>query len=164
MSRYIIDFSLKNGLGNPSVNLYLKGCDKPLKCEGCHNWEMQEIDYSNFDMQYLINQLKVNIETSKLFHKDPWLCILGGEPLADSNIGITNYVCEEMKRLFPELKIVVYSWHEPTELPNVDYGVLGAYDKLFHVKHCLPSSTNQYIYDFNNKQKLGSIKLFERGK
>ena len=42
MDRYTIDYSLKNGLGHPSVSLYLSGCDNSDKCDGCHNKELQK--------------------------------------------------------------------------------------------------------------------------
>lgn len=157
--RYVIDYSLKNGLGNPSVNLYLMGCDKPVKCKDCHNWEMQDINLEDFNYQTMIDELETFIKKSMLFQKEPWLCILGGDPLIKENKPITMSVSSHLKEVFPKLKIVVYSWHEPQELQNVDYGVLGPYESSLHIENMLPSSTNQYIYDFNNKTKLEPIKL-----
>lgn len=159
MSRYTIDFSLKNGLGKPSVNLYLTGCDKPDKCKGCHNWEMQDPDFSNFDFQKLLNAIKVNIETSKIFHKDSYFCVLGGEPLASFNKQITMDVAKFVKNTFPDTTLIVYSWHEPQELEYFDYGVLGPYEEELYKENILPSSSNQYIYDFKNKTRLKDIKL-----
>ena len=45
MQRYFIDYSLKNGLGHPAISLYLTGFDNPVKCYGCHNYDLQKQSY-----------------------------------------------------------------------------------------------------------------------
>jgi len=166
--RYVIDYNLKNGLGNPSTTLYLQGCDKEVKCKGCHNWEMQEKNTEDYSIPKIIDEIILTLEQSKEFNKDMWLTILGGEPLAKYNLKITKEITKAIKSKFKDIKIVLYSWRYIEDIENehlwdymqyVDYGVLGDFqiDKL--VKNKLPATTNQYIYDFNKRKKIKSVTI-----
>lgn len=62
----------------------------------------------------------------------------------------------------------MYSWRTIEQINKenlkpyikyIDYGVLGVYDNDLYTPNVLPSSTNQYIYDFKGSQKLKPIKL-----
>ena len=164
--RYVLDYNLKNGLGHPSVTLYLQGCDKKVKCEGCHNWEMQEENKDDYDIEEIAKNVISDLEQSKPFNKELWLTILGGEPLADYNREITKRISAIVKEHFNSVKIVVYSWRYLSDIDsenlweymeNIDYGVLGDFQMKNLIKNTLPSTTNQYIYDFKNKCKMKPI-------
>ena len=129
MQRYVISYSLKNGLGNPSVDLYLTGCDKPVKCEDCHNWEIQEESKEDYNIDVIKEELKVAIKQSQIFSSKLYLTVLGGEPLAKYNRDITEQIAEYVKNEFPEVTLVLYTWREIDEIDNFDYAVIGGYDK-----------------------------------
>lgn len=168
MDRYYIDYSLKNGLGHPAISLYLTGCDKPVKCKDCHNWELQEQSYYDYSIKNIKYNINKNIQNYLQFHKNLYVAILGGEPLAKYNRNITLQISKFIKQQYNNSKIILYSWRTLKQIQEerleiyikyIDYGVLGAYDNTLHTDNILPASTNQYIYDFNNKVKLKPIIL-----
>lgn len=168
IKQHVIDYSLKNGLGKPSVSIYLRGCDKPIKCKGCHNYEFQSFSKEEYDLEKLFGQLDMEIERFLKIHSELYLCILGGEPLAKHNKFITYEISKYVKNKYESSKIVLYSWRTLEDIEKdrlnsylnyIDYGVLGYYEEELHVKDTLPSSSNQYIYDFKEKTTLEPIKL-----
>lgn len=164
MNRYLLELSLKNGLGNPSISLYLRGCDKKIKCKGCHNHEYQEKSMDDYDINLIKTSTLELLEKSKLFFPNTSLSILGGEPLTEYNKDITYEVSKYIKEKYPNIPIILYSWRTIDQIPSkyvkyIDYGVLGSYDENLHIDNTLPASTNQYIYDFKSQYKLEPIKL-----
>ena len=164
MDRYLLELSLKNGLGKPSISLYLRGCDKKTKCKGCHNHEYQEKSMDDYDINTIKTSTLKLLEKSKSFFPNISLSILGGEPLTEYNRDITYEISKYIKEQCPNIPIILYSWRDLCEIPikyveHIDYGVLGSYDEDLHVDNILPASTNQYIYDFKNQCKLEPIKL-----
>lgn len=155
--RYTIDYSLKNGLGKPAVSIYLTGCDKPIKCDDCHNWELQEESKEQYDIKKMKERIDKYIKDFFKFHKSLHVSILGGEPLAEYNRKITYEISKYIKEKYPNSTIIIYSWRTIDQIfkegiksyiKYIDYGVLGAYDKELYIENTIPSSTNQYIYDF----------------
>lgn len=168
MERYFIDYSLKNGLGNPAISLYLTGCDNPIKCEDCHNWELQEQSKYNYDIDKVKTEIDKEIYNYLQFHDKLYIAILGGEPLAEYNKDITLQISKYIKEKYPNSTTILYSWRTIEQINNenlrsytdyIDYGVLDVYNKNLHAENTLPASTNQYIYDFINDKKLAPIKL-----
>lgn len=168
IDRYVIDYSLKNGLGHPSISLYLKGCDKPTKCEDCHNYELQIKSKRECDIEKLKDDIDKYIDNYLLFHKKLYFSILGGEPLTIYNRDIVLEISKYVKEKYPESIIVLYSWRTMDNIRKgkilsytkyIDYGVLGSYEKDLYVENILPSSSNQYIYNFNTKKRVNPIKL-----
>lgn len=166
--RYTIDYNLKNGLGKPAISLYLTGCDKPIKCAGCHNYELQKESEDDYEINKIINKMEGKYLKSLEFNKDTSIVFLGGEPTAKYNIKIVYIISKYFKGKYPNTNTILYSWRTIEQIKNdinidmmkyIDYGVLGAYDENNYVEKELPSSTNQYIYDFNIKDKLKPIKL-----
>lgn len=162
IKRYVIDYNLKNGIGHPAISLYLTGCDKPVKCHGCHNWEIQEQSKLNYDIETIKSELDVFVDKFLCFHRVLYFSILGGEPLAEYNVSITTDIARYMKEKH-SAKIVLYSWRGFGQLGEVakylDYAILGAYEETKHQEGMLPASSNQIIWDFSNKNKLSHIKL-----
>lgn len=94
------DFSAAPGV---SVSFYTQGC--PHRCPGCHNqetWEFdggQEFTYKTLDE--IINAIQDDgIERS--------FCVLGGEPLCDENLFLTDLVIKTVKEHYPDIR--VYLW------------------------------------------------------
>ncbi len=168
MNRYFIDYSLKNGLGHPAISIYLTGCDNPVKCNECHNWELQEQSKYGYNINKIKNETDKEIQNYLQFHNKLYVAILGGEPLAKYNKDITLELSKHIKQKYKYATIILYSWRTIEQINNenlesyiqyIDYGVLGAYNKNLYIPNTLPSSTNQYIYDFKHNKKLESIKL-----
>lgn len=168
MQRYFIDYSLKNGLGHPAISLYLTGCDNPVKCNGCHNYELQKQSYKNYSIDIIKQEIDANIYNYLQFHDKLFIAILGGEPLAEYNKKISLQISKHIKKQHRSSTIVVYSWrtYEQIQEDNlepyikyIDYGVLGVYDDTLYVENTLPASSNQYIYDFKHHKTLEPVIL-----
>ena len=77
-TNYIIDFSLKNGLGHPSLSLYLPGCDIPIKCHNCHNQELHSGNGSIVqEIPNITMKLTELIDNYSLFSDKLYITILG---------------------------------------------------------------------------------------
>lgn len=168
MERYIIDYSAKNGLGHPAISLFLTGCDKPIKCKNCHNWELQEESKEKYSLQEIKENIDKNIQEFLQFHQSLHVTLLGGEPLAEYNRKISLEISKYVKTKYKKSTITIYSWRTIDNIKNeklkpylkyIDYGVLGAYNEDLHTEDYLPSSTNQYIYDFKHDRIIKPIKL-----
>ncbi len=166
--RYSISYSTKNGLGRPALCLYLAGCDKPVKCKGCHNPEYWQQPATN-DVGNLIPNLVTELRHFERVHPRLRLCILGGEPLSSWNRGVTLLVAKKVLKRLPKAKTIIYSWRGAEEIEELidtsyfHYGVLGGYDEDLHRDGFLPASSNQYIWDFRAKKKLPPIQIRRDG-
>lgn len=159
---YSVDLSLTNGLGKPSVSIYYSGCDIPVKCKECHNFEL----WAKQDTKIKYEELLRIIKEFNTFNYSNELIVsfLGGEPLAEYNRNSVIEVSKKLKEDFPEVKIIIYSWRLPEDIKdewveNIDLGVLGQFDIGELRADYLPASSNQIIYDFNSKEVLPAIKL-----
>lgn len=133
---------------------------------------MQEQSKNDYNISEIKHELDKEIQGYLQFHNDLYIVILGGEPLAEYNKDIVLEISQYLKQKYKDATIVIYSWRtieqinkEKLELyiKHIDYGVLGSYNKDLYVSDTLPSSINQYIYDFKNNKKLEPIKL-KRGR
>ena len=95
------DFTAAPGV---SVSFYTQGC--PHHCPGCHNpetWDFnggQEFTYETLDE--IINALTANgVKRS--------LSILGGEPLCDENLFLTDLVVRNVKEKLPDVEIYIWT-------------------------------------------------------
>jgi anaerobic ribonucleoside-triphosphate reductase activating protein len=167
MSRYYIDFSLKNGLGSPSASLYLTGCDKPVKCKGCHNYELQGIRGTEFNINKIYRELKEEVRKGQELFNLRYVSYLGGEPLAPYNREITKIISKKIKKEF-RVKNILYTWRTLEKIKEenldeyieyMDYGILGEYRDELRDTDRIPSSKNQYIYNFNTNKKEKDIIL-----
>jgi anaerobic ribonucleoside-triphosphate reductase activating protein len=166
--RYIIDYNLKNGLGKPSISLYLTGCDKKIKCFGCHNYELQKESINNYNVEEIFKKMEKLYVNARIFNKETKIVFLGGEPTASYNIDIVYEISKLFREKYENADTVLYSWRNLEEIEDqidfkkiryIDYGVLGSYDEELHEDKVLPASSNQYIYDFENKKKLKPIEI-----
>lgn len=160
---YSIDFSLINGLGKPSVSIYFSGCDIPVKCRECHNPEL----WRQQDSQVGYEELKRLVKSSQSFSKELIVSFLGGDPLASYNREEVQEISSQLKRDFPEVKLVIYSWRLPNQIEDewvsdFDYGVLGQFDIGEFKEGYLPASTNQIVYDFKTREMLSPIKISKK--
>ena len=156
-----------DGLWYPSISIYFSGCDNPVKCKNCHNPELQ---LKGIGYKVLVDQLIDEVEDILLNWLDIFpkisICYLGGEPLAiwtrEAVFKISRYFKEKYKN---KICNIIYSWRYLDQINRIkkyvsymDYGVLGEYQEENRDINYIPTSTNQYIYDFKNNKKIKPIK------
>lgn len=156
-----------DGLWHPSISIYFSGCDKPIKCKNCHNPELQqkEIGYKTTSEKLIVDIERILNNWLEIFPKIS-ICYLGGEPLATWNREAVLLVSKYFKEKYKD-KIcnIIYSWRYLEHInllkqyvSYIDYGVLGEFEEKNKDINYIPSSTNQYIYDFKNNKIINSIK------
>ena len=160
-----------NGLGC-RVTLWVSGC--PHHCPGCHNPETWDYNSGQDFSESIKNKL---IDVLKLPYIKG-LTVSGGEPLCDNNISKVSKLVEEIKILFPEKDIWLYTGYDINELintkdynkflylqiilENVNFIVDGKYiEELRDVSLKFRGSSNQNIYQvFNNKCGTHKLKKY----
>lgn len=86
------------------VTFFTQGCDQ--HCPGCHNPQTWDFDggyeFTQETMDKIIQALKAN-GVQRNF------CIMGGEPLHKNNLFLTNLVINEVRKIYPNIKIYVWT-------------------------------------------------------
>jgi anaerobic ribonucleoside-triphosphate reductase activating protein len=160
-----------DGLWYPSISIYYSGCDKPIKCKECHNpsLQKQEIGYKTTSRQ-LIEDVEQQLIKWLSIYDIISICYVGGEPLAEWNresvFQLSKYFKEKYNK---QICNIFYSWRYIEDLHTqnlmnyleyMDYGVLGEFQIQNKNLKYIPTSSNQYIYNFKNNKK---IKPIEKG-
>lgn len=85
------------------VTFFVQGCD--THCPGCHNkqtWDFNGgYEFTQDTLNKIINSLHANGVQRNL-------AIMGGEPLHPNNLFLTNLVITEVRKVYPDIKI--YLW------------------------------------------------------
>lgn len=85
------------------VTFFVQGCEQ--HCEGCHNPETWDFnggyEFTQETLDNIITSLKAN-GVQRNF------CIMGGEPLHKDNLFLTNLIITEVRKVYPDIKI--YLW------------------------------------------------------
>ena len=84
--------------------MYLQGCN--FHCEGCHNPETW--DYDNGYIIQAKELAKIIIELIPKNNVKRGFSILGGEPFG-RNVSVTSYLCREVKKAYPDIKINIWT-------------------------------------------------------
>ncbi len=141
------------------VSLFVSGCTH--YCKGCFNKDTWDFNYgknfTNKNMDYILECIDKN-EIMRNFS------VLGGEPLHEKNIDTVLYICDEVKKAFPNIKIYVWTGYLYEDLiskygkdifKNIDILIDGKFEedkKDLSLK--LRGSSNQRIInlkeDFND--------------
>lgn len=102
------DFSAGPGT---CLTFFVQGC--PHRCPGCHNsetWDFEGGKTFNTDvLDKIYNGLNANG-----IHRP--LCIMGGEPLCQENLFLTNLVVSEVKNKFPDQDIYLWTGYKYEDL------------------------------------------------
>lgn len=151
MNRYYISSTFLDYPDNSSlaVILYLSGCKH--NCKGCHSPETQKIkeNYAGIEQEiyYKINAAFNTYRTNKLV-------ISGGNPLDNSNINITKYLCDNFKDKF----ICIYTGDLINDIKRenirVDFVKCGEYMEDYKQ---LSEKTDKYIQFASQNQELYSF-------
>lgn len=168
VKRYYVNYSLNDGLGRPSISLYLTGCDKPIKCFNCHNYELQKDLREDYDIDHIYEEVDKMIKNFLDFNDNLIVSYLGGDPLTKYNRDILYKVSKYVKEKYPQCTNIMYTWRYNEDILKsnlskyikyIDIGVLGGYDHLKFIEKTIPSSNNQIIYDYRSDKELDPIKI-----
>lgn len=134
-----------------NVSIYLQGC--PHMCPGCFNpetWDFNEgYPFTQETMEEIIQAIKANGIMRNL-------SILGGEPLAPQNLGVTNYILTTVKMIFPHIHTYLWTGYKYEEMTSeqrycllmVDTLIDGPYiEELRDVSLEMRGSSNQRIIE-----------------
>lgn len=102
-----LDISNGEGVG---IALFVQGCH--FHCKGCFNQETWDFDGGK---EWNVDVYNKFIELANRPHIKR-ISILGGEPLADENIGDVFSLIFALKKLYPEKKIWVYTGYTFEEI------------------------------------------------
>ena len=94
-----------------SLSLFTQGC--PFHCKGCHNPDTWAFDggfeYTRETEKKIINGLNANNVLRNL-------CIMGGEPLLEENLGELFRLVATAKTIYPKIKIYVWTGYTFDEI------------------------------------------------
>lgn len=85
------------------VTFFVQGCD--THCPGCHNQGTWDFDGGYEFTQDTINSI-INALNANGVQRN--LCIMGGEPLHERNQFLVQLLIQEVKKVYPNIKI--YLW------------------------------------------------------
>lgn len=138
-----------------SVDIYLSGCYREPKCEGCHNPELWDVRAGEPKKIFQIVNFIRGLPDRPLIDS---IALLGGEPMHQNNIEYLLMGLSVLKK-----SVWLYTSYELTELPNFalfwcDFIKTGVYkeDEKTPIRSRL-ASYNQKIY---KKEKNGSFELY----
>lgn len=168
MLSYLIETNNStDGVNYPSISIYFRGCDKPIKCKGCHNSSLWKFEDDNDNIQEMIRDMEREYLRVNKYFKKISICFLGGEPLAEKHIESVQEISKYFKDKYKDnITTIVYSWrtHQKVEqegksvyLENVDYCKFGEYIEELSTDSDFLATTNQYFY--NNKTN----KIIQKG-
>lgn len=93
------------------LSFFTQGC--PHRCPGCHNPETWDFDggkpFTADTVQTILDALNAN-------GIDRTLCIMGGEPLCDENLFTVAYLIEDVKKIYPNKKIFLWTGYTYDEI------------------------------------------------
>lgn len=143
-----------------NVTFFVQGCEQ--HCPGCHNQQTWDFDggyeFTQDTMNDIINSLSANGVQRNL-------SIMGGEPLHPNNLFLTNLVIEEVKKVYPNIKIYLWTGYiyenllERNEkllqniLENIDVLIDGPFIKEQRdITLAMRGSRNQRIINLKEKK------------
>lgn len=98
-----------------SLSVYFSGCH--FHCPGCHNPEAQDFNYGEEYTTDIRQEIMEKLNKNGVMRT---LCILGGEPLNEENIGDVLNLIGWCKNDYPDLKIYVWTGYTLEELEERD--------------------------------------------
>lgn len=151
---------IANGIGI-TMSLWTQGC--PHHCKGCFNEETWDFAggklFGEEDLQYILSNID-NFGIERNF------AVLGGEPLAPSNVEGVIEVCRAVRERFPSKRIYVWTGYRIEDFNEIQLQILSYIDMLIdgpfdinkrNLSIMLRGSSNQRIIDVGStlqKKKL----------
>ena len=93
------------------VTFFTQGC--PFHCIGCHNPSTWDFNGGRELTDTVINDLIDAINANGVNRN---FCIMGGEPLCEQNLPVTDLVISKVKEVYPDIKIYVWTGYTMEEL------------------------------------------------
>lgn len=93
------------------VSFYTQGC--PHHCPGCHNPETWDFEGGKEFPSTLLDELIIRLNAQGINRP---LCILGGEPLCNENLFLTNLLVSTVREKSPHTKILIWTGYTYEEL------------------------------------------------
>lgn len=93
------------------VSFYTQGC--PHHCPGCHNPQTWDFEGGKEFPASLLDELIIRLNAQGIQRP---LCILGGEPLCNENLFLTNLLVSTVKEKSPHTKILIWTGYTYEEL------------------------------------------------
>lgn len=156
------DFAAAPGV---CVSFYTQGC--PFHCPHCHNPQTWDFEGGKEFTHDTLNDILCAL-TKNDVHRN--LSILGGEPLCDENLFLTELVCKEVLKELPETKIYIWTGYTYEQLCARKNSHL---DSILSMTYCLVDgpfiqekrditlkmrgSPNQRIIDVQRTRATGQI-------
>lgn len=145
-----------------NVSFFTQGCH--FHCMGCHN--PQTWDFSG-GKEFTADTLTELLEAINANGVQRNLSIMGGEPLCSENIFLVDMIILEVKKLYPDIKIYVwtgYTYEELLErldepkvekiLDNIDYLIDGRFEiEKRDITLPMRGSSNQRILNMKELRK-----------
>ena len=104
------DFAAAPGV---CLSFFVQGC--PIHCKGCHNPESWDFEGGKEFTPEVIDEVIKGL-TANGIHRT--LCIMGGEPMCDGNLFLTDMIVREVKAKLPNTKIWIWTGYEAEEIFN----------------------------------------------
>ena len=102
------DFAAAPGV---CVTFYTQGC--PHHCSGCQNPETWAFDGGKEFTPEVLQKIKEAINANGIMRN---FCIMGGEPLCPDNLFLVELIIHEVKRVYPDIKIYLWTGYTYEEL------------------------------------------------
>ena len=87
-----------------SVSFFTQGC--PHKCKGCHNPETWDFEGGKEFTPQVLDSIVEALTANNITRS---FCVMGGEPLCDENLFLTNLVISHIREKVPGVKIYVWT-------------------------------------------------------
>ena len=157
------DFTAAPGV---SVSFFTQGC--PHRCTGCHNPETWNFDGGK---EFTVEVLEEIITALTANDINRNFCIMGGEPLCEENLFLTNLVISHIREKVPGVRIYVWTGytyenllqktdpHLKKILDTADVLIDGPYiQELRDITLPLRGSSNQRIINLTFEENFDIIK------
>ena len=163
MKRYALirkmDISNGEGIG---ISLFVQGCH--FHCKNCFNPETWDFNGGK-EWNEKVKERFIKLSNGEHVNR---ISILGGEPLCQENVETVLNLCQELKKLYPQKKIWIYTgytWEYLVNqnltrklLENIDVLVDGPYvDELQDFNLRFRGSSNQRIINVSESLERGEV-------
>lgn len=116
MKRYALirtmDISNGEGIG---ISLFVQGCH--FHCKNCFNPETWDFNGGK-EWNEEVKERFIKLANGEHVNR---ISILGGEPLCQENVETVLDLCQELKKLYPQKKIWIYTGYTWEYLVNQDF-------------------------------------------
>lgn len=104
------DFAAAPGV---CLSFFVQGC--PIHCKGCHNPESWDFNGGKEFTPAVLDEVIKGL-TANGIHRT--FCIMGGEPMCESNLFLTDMLVREVKSKLPNTKIWIWTGYDAEEIFN----------------------------------------------